>query len=109
MGEMRRVRLAKQYIYEHINQPIHQWEVAAHLGITSEYLCAIFKKNEGCSVMHFVNCEKLERIRILMERERIPLSRAAGLYGYTDPNYVSRLYRSYYGMTLTEAVERRMP
>jgi AraC-like DNA-binding protein len=55
--------------------------------------------------MRYVNRVKLERIRVLMEREHIPLARAAGLYGYADPNYVSRLYRAYFGVTLTEAVE----
>lgn len=104
-GDARRVRLAKRYIFEHISEPIRQREVAAHLGITPEYLCAIFRRSEGCTIMRFVNREKLERIRVLMERERIPLSRAAALYGFGDPNYVSRLYRQYHGVTLTEAVE----
>ena len=104
-GDGRRVRSAKRYILDNITRPLRQRDVAAHVGITPEYLCAIFKKTEGCTVMRYVNRVKLERIRVLMEREHIPLARAAGLYGYADPNYVSRLYRAYFGVTLTEAVE----
>ena len=93
---------AKKYIYDNINRQITQKEVAASLGITPEYLCAIFKKYTGESMMRFINSRKLENICILMKQENIPLYRAAEMYGFTDPNYVSRLYRKYHGVSITD-------
>ena len=107
-GEYRYVKQAKRYLYEHINQPILQKEIAAHLGITPEYLCAVFKRCEGQTLVRYVNTVKLSRIRSLMANERIPLHSAAAMYGYSDPNYVSRLYKKYYGVCITNAIEGKV-
>lgn len=93
---------AKKYIYNNINRPVTQKEVAASLGITPEYLCAIFKKYTGESMIRFINNRKLENICTLMKNENVPLYRAAEMYGFTDPNYVSRLYRRYHGVSITD-------
>lgn len=103
-GEDRYVAQAKRYVFEHMSQPIRQSEIAAHLGITSEYLCNVFKKCEHTSVMRFVNEAKLTGIRLMMESKGIPLHQAAAQYGFSDANYVSRLYKKYYGRPITEAV-----
>jgi AraC-like DNA-binding protein len=105
-GEFRYVKGSKKYVYEHIHHAIHQRDVAAHLGITPEYLCAIFKKSEGMTLMHFINTVKLSSIRSLMEKEGLTLSQAAQRYGYADPNYVSRLYKQYFHINITDAVQR---
>ena len=96
------VRSAKQYIIDNITLPIRQAEIAEFLGITPEYLCSVFKKCTGETVIRFVNRVKLEGIRSLMDRERVPLYRAAEHYGYSDPNYVSRLYAKYFGACITD-------
>ena len=105
-GESPYARQAKRYIFEHISEPIKQSEIAAQLGITSEYLCNVFKKSEHTSVMRFINETKLTQIRSMMESKGIPLHQAALQYGFADPNYVSRLYKKYYGRALTEEVKK---
>ena len=106
LGENRYVRQAKRYVFEHIAEPVKQSEIAARLGITSEYLCNVFKKSEHISLMRFVNETKLTGIRLMMESKGIPLHQAALQYGFTDPNYVSRLYKNYYGRAITEELKK---
>ena len=96
------VRKAKQYIYDNLRSQIVQGELAAFLGITPEYLCSVFKRATGESVIRYVNRMKLEGVRSLMEREGLTLYRAAEAYGFTDPNYVSRLYSKYYGVNISD-------
>ena len=96
------VRNAKKYVQSHIRLPITQREVAEALSITPEYLCAIFKKNEGIPFKKYVNTEKLEALQTLMEKEHMRLCDAAAAFGYSDPNYVSRLFKKYYGYNITE-------
>ncbi len=103
-GEYKYVKKAKKYIFEHINEPIMQKEIAAHLGITPEYLCSIFKKSQGVSVINFINKIKLENIKDLMEKEGITLQKASRIYGYSDSSYVSRLYKKYYKTNLTQTL-----
>ncbi len=99
------VKKAKEYIFDHISQPIFQREIAQYLGISPEYLCAVFKTTEGVPVMQFVNRIKLEQIRLTVERNRLTLAEASEQYGYSDPNYVSRLHKKYFGYNITEGVK----
>ena len=96
------VNRAKEYIYENLQRPISEKEVAEHLGITPEYLCAVFKRANDMTLITFVNQAKLSRIRTEMERENLRLYEAARRYGYTDANYVSRLYKRYFGKNITD-------
>jgi len=93
---------AKRYILQRLHEPITQREVAAHLGITPGYLCSVFRKAEGMTLMHYLNRTKLTRMKALIENEHIRLSTAAAIYGYSDPNYVSRLYKSLFGRNVTD-------
>lgn len=103
-GEYRYVRRAKKYIFDHITEPIIEREVARNLEITPEYLCTVFKRCEGVSLIGFINKIKLQNIKSLIETTKTSLNRAAGMYGYSDPNYVSRLFRKYYGMSLSDCI-----
>ena len=96
------VNRAKEYIYQNLQRQISEKEVAEHLGITPEYLCAVFKRANDMSLITFVNQAKLSRIRTEMERENLRLYEAAARYGYNDPNYVSRLYKRYFGKNITD-------
>ena len=96
------VNRAKEYIYQNLSRPISEKEVAEYLGITPEYLCAVFKRANDTSLITFVNQAKLSRIRTEMERENLRLYEAAARYGYNDPNYVSRLYKRYFGKNITD-------
>lgn len=93
---------AKRFIGLHISEPILQSDVAAHLGISSGYLCAVFKETEGMTLMQYINRQKLEGIKRVMQRERVTLQKAASLYGFSDPNYVSRLHKKLFGYNVTD-------
>lgn len=93
---------AKEYVQKHLQSPIEQKQVAAHLGLSPEYLCAVFKKTEGMSFIRYVNTQKLEGVKLLMEQKNLRLYEAALCFGYGDPNYVSRLYKTYYGHNITD-------
>lgn len=95
------IKQTKEYIYEHIHEPIRQKDIAAFLGITPEYLCSIFKQSEGIPLIPFINRTKLENMQTLIENKELTLQQAASLYGYSDPNYVSRLYKKMFGQNIT--------
>ncbi len=95
------VEKAKQLIFEDLTGKISQRQIAQKLGITPGYLCTVFKRVEGMPLVQFVNRAKLDKIRALMQREHLKLYQAAELYGYSDPNYVSRLYQKYFHTHIT--------
>ncbi|MBE6631121.1 MAG: helix-turn-helix transcriptional regulator [Ruminococcaceae bacterium] len=92
---------AKKYIYKNIRSSISLAATAEYLGVTPQYLCNVFKKSEGISLIRYVNTVKLKNIKSLMEKENIKLYEAARLYGYSDANYVSNLYKKIFGINIT--------
>lgn len=101
-SEMSYTQRAKEYVQNNIHVPITQKEAAQYLSISPEYLCSVFKRVEGISFQKYVNYEKLEAIKNMIEKEPIHLYEAAELFGYSDPNYVSRLFKKYYGYNITD-------
>lgn len=101
-GEATYVSKAKKYIAEHIHQPMEQRKIAKYLGITPEYLCSVFKKSEGIPVITYINRMKLDGVRTLMGKENMKLRKAAEAYGYSDPNYVGKLFKKIYGINIAD-------
>ena len=101
-SELQYTYRAKKYIHHNIHNCITQNSIAEHLGISPEYLCAVFKKTEGTTIMRYINELKLENIKTLMVQENVHLYEAAAIYGYSDPNYVSRLYKQLFGYNITD-------
>lgn len=97
---------AKKYIHHHLSRPITQGEVAAHLGVSPGYLCHVFKRAEGVSLIKYVNTVKLQHIHRLISQGGVRLYEAAAAYGYADPNYVSYLYKKTFGYDITAHVTR---
>ncbi|MBQ9151552.1 MAG: helix-turn-helix transcriptional regulator [Clostridia bacterium] len=92
---------AKKYIHMNIHQPITQAEVAAYLKVTPQYLCSVFKKAEGISLIKYVHQVKLKSMQAIMEKENLRLYQAAELFGFSDANYVSYLYKKTFGRSIT--------
>ncbi len=93
---------AKKFIFANLKKPITQKQIAEHLGVTPQYLCSVFKASAGESIIKYINKLKLKQIQILIDRENVKLHQAATIMGYSDPNYVSRLFKIYYGKNVTD-------
>ena len=94
---------AKKYIHRNIRTPITQKEVADYLRISPGYLCNVFKKSEGISVIKYINSIKLKNIHNLIQKENMKLYEAASRYGYNDANYVSSLFKKMFGYNITDS------
>lgn len=101
-GEALYTQKAKRYVEQHLYEPITQSEIAEVLGISSGYLCSVFKRTEGIPLMQYINKTKLMSLRDLLLRENVHLYEAAEMFGYSDPNYVSRLYKKLFGYNITD-------
>ena len=100
-SEILYVEKAKKYIEQNIYNPISQKQIANHLGISCEYLCSIFKKTENTTIINYINKIKLKNIKWLIDNNNLHLYQASAIYGYNDPNYVSKLYKQLFGYNIT--------
>lgn len=92
----------KAFISENIGRKISVSEVAKTVGLSKNYLTNIFSTSEGITLTEYINRRKLSYMVELIRRYGYTLAEAGEHVGYTDVNYISRMFKRYYGMTVTE-------
>lgn len=101
-GNRRYCDRAKTFISENIDRKLSVSDVAAAVGVSKNYLTNVFSEGEGIPLMEYINRRKLSYMIELIRRYHYTLAQAGEHVGFTDANYVSRIFKRYYGMTLTE-------
>lgn len=101
-GNRRHCVRAKAYISENISCRLSVSDVASAIGVSKNYLTNVFSSTEGIPLMEYINRSKLSYMMILIRRYGYTLAQAGKHVGFTDVNYISRIFKRYYGMTVTE-------
>lgn len=101
-GNRRHCSRAKAYISQNLDKKLTVAEVAGAVGVSKNYLTNVFSSTEGVPLMEYINRSKLSHMVILIRRYGYTLAQAGKHVGMTDVNYISRLFKRYYGMTVTE-------
>lgn len=96
------VQRAKALIREYYNQGITLEESARRLCVSEEYLSSQFKKETGNSFTETVKKYRIEQIKQLLLSSKLKLNQIAAMVGYSDPKYMSKVFREEVGMLPAE-------
>lgn len=97
---------AKQYIQDHYNEQIRAENVAAQLGISTNYLHAVFKSATGQTLVQYVNRMKILLAMQYIRKYNAGAAETAQYIGIEDPLYFCRLFKKYSGLNLQEYRKR---
>lgn len=101
-GELFYVKKTKDYVNQHISKEIHLTDIANSLNISVPYMCFIFKKNVKMTIIHYVNMQKVQKLKTLIVHYGFSLKEASSLVGIDDPTYASRLFKQYEHLSIRE-------
>lgn len=101
-GNRRHCARAKAYISQNIHRRLGVGDIAAAIGVSKNYLTNVFSSTEGIPLTEYINRSKLSHMLVLVRRYGYTLAQAGRHVGLTDVNYISRIFKRYYGMTVTE-------
>ena len=101
-GNRRHCNRAKTFISQNIDRRLSVADVAEAVGVSKNYLTNVFSNSEGIPLMEYINRNKLSYMLELIRRYGYSLSEAGEYVGFSDVNYISRIFKRYYGMTVTE-------
>lgn len=93
---------AKEYISQNIGSRITLDEIAKSVGINKNYLTNVFSTCENVPISEYINRMKLKYMLELITKYKYSIKKAGESVGFQDANYVSRLFRKYHGITVTE-------
>lgn len=96
------VKRAKKIIEEYYSQGITLEELAQRLCVSDEYLSTQFKKETGMSFTETVRKYRIDRIKELLLHSGLKLTQIADMVGYSDPKYMSKVFKEEVGMLPAE-------
>lgn len=96
------VQKGVQLVRKYYDQGVTLEEIAERLFVSEEYLSSQFKKETGVGFAETVRNLRIERIKGLLVNTRLKLNQIAELTGYTDPKYMSRVFKEEVGMLPTD-------
>ncbi|TCL56669.1 AraC family two component transcriptional regulator [Kineothrix alysoides] len=96
------VRLACQYVVEHVDDKISLTEISDALGISKNYFCSLFKQETSENFLNYVTRTKIKRAKYLLKEKNMRIYEVCNYLGYTDTTYFTKLFKKYIGMTPNE-------
>ncbi len=73
-------------------------EVASYVGMNESAFCVFFKRNFGQTFVDYLNAQRLEYARYLLENGSLSVAEVCYACGFTSPPYFSRLFSRKVGM-----------
>lgn len=98
--EYSRLQPVLEYIDNHYREVITLEDLSEILGITSQYLCYLFKKLVNMRPTEYINMVRINKSKEIIFQERDKkISDIAFMVGFENPGYFSTLFRKFEGMT----------
>lgn len=89
---------AVHYIEQHYHEQISLDRVAEEVGLNSEYLSRIFRKEMGQTYSSFLSSLRLNKAKILLCETSDQVQEVAGAVGYYNVSYFSTLFKKEFNM-----------
>jgi len=100
------VSRAVAYIQRHHARDLSRHEIAAHVGVSENYLTQIFHREFGLSPWEYLHRYRVERAKALLRDTDESITSVAALVGFGDPAYFSRVFRKLEGCAPRDYRER---
>ena len=88
-----------RHINAHVTRKMSLQEISKEMGLSKEYVAALFKKETGKTMTWYINERKLLLARQLLQSGEISLGNVALHVGYDNYSYFSRLFKRYFGIS----------
>ena len=97
---------AMRYIRENYNRDISLDEVSREVNISPYYFSKLFKQETGGNFIEYLTEVRLRNARELLKDSGLSIKEICAESGYSDPNYFSRIFKKYEGVTPSELREK---
>ena len=89
-----------RYLEENLTEPLYIPDLADKIGINHQYLCTVFKKETGLTIVSYLQRLRIGSARMMLER--YPERNAAEIgraVGYDSPSYFGMQFKKVTGLT----------
>jgi len=100
------IKNALTYIHTNIENKISLEKVAAHIHISSNYLCYLFKENTGLKFCEYVNICRINAAKDFLDNSSSPLEIVSFNCGFNSQSHFSTTFKKYVGTSPNEYRKR---
>ncbi|MEN6593509.1 MAG: helix-turn-helix domain-containing protein [Clostridiaceae bacterium] len=97
---------AKTYIDRNFCRELTLEEVSREVHVSPYYFSKLFKEQTGDNFINYITLKRIETAKQLLRDGRLNVKNICCEVGYSDPNYFSRLFKRFEGVTPTEFREQ---
>ena len=90
---------AKTYVSKHLSDPITVREIAESLGITPNYLSAVFKKTENITLTEYITDEKINQAKRMLAYSEKSSAEIAFHLGFSSQSHFCKVFKQKTGVT----------
>lgn len=94
-----RIHTLVEYIRKNLAEPLPLETLAQISRLSISRLSFLFRKQLGTTPQRFVEAQRMERARRLLQAARIRVTDVAAEVGFDDPFYFSQRFRHHTGMS----------
>lgn len=96
------VRIAQEYIIEHLTENLSLKQVADKAGVSTAYLSTLFTQHLGCGFVDYLNKTRIEYACHYMQDAEMKIYEIAFRVGFHDEKYFSRVFKKVMGQSPSE-------
>lgn len=93
------IQQVKTYITDHLNEDTSLHVLAEQVHFSQEYLLRTFKKQEGVTILQYINDKKLDAAKKLLGGSELSVREIAEQLGFASQGYFGRFFRAKTGMS----------
>jgi YesN/AraC family two-component response regulator len=94
------IEKCKDYIFAHLHEKIVLSDLAKELFLNKNYLCDLFRKEEGITIGEYILHQKILRIQNLLIYSSLSYSELATAFGFSSQSHLGRQFKKVTGTTL---------
>lgn len=96
------IEQANQYMLSHLSEKITLEEIAKSVYLSEYYFSRLYKAMTGKNYSDQLLTFRMEKAKELVLEKKYSVREIAEMVGYQDANYLSKVFKKYTGMTISE-------
>lgn len=96
------IKNIKQYIISHLSEPLSLEEIATAVYLTPNYLCTLFKKHTGQTIVEYIIMQRIDLAKRLIIAKDWPLHQISEQCGFSDYKHFSHTFKKVTGVVPKE-------
>ncbi len=92
----------RNHVQQHFAENLSVADLAKKYHLNATYLSTIFKERNKISLSAYIEGVRMENAKKFLKADQESITKTAMDVGYSDPNYFTKVFRKYTGMTPTQ-------